>query len=476
MTSSPERRRATRIATIVAAALASVAATAAIASTIQRPPPDAPRARALATGALAMSNSNEARAIFRAANLAPGSSATGTVTITNTGTVPGSLALSPARAQTSGAGGAALLDALWLRIADVTAGLDAPVYHGRLDRLPALALSTLNAGAGRSFLFSAVLPEGGASANDAGDNRFQLASMTVVYDWTLTASATPPPLKVSSAQPSVRQAPCRQCATQPADRHGGRRSDLRQGGADRISGRGGIDCIWAERATTGSTAGPAPINCTAAPTATSSPATQAATASSPASDPISSTPATASPIGATAGPAAIERWWIAATGYGAASGSCGRRGPGRLACERAVQSRRLSCSSSTRRPRPRHRCVAALLRGARVRAARPVAVRRRVQHLPRRAGRRRHARADRQRGPRGALRPRLRLRPFRAAVEDLDELLARLAAAGIEPEKPPYAPGGRDEFRICFVADPDGYRIELIDGDFETPQDPDPEQ
>jgi lactoylglutathione lyase len=59
------------------------------------------------------------------------------------------------------------------------------------------------------------------------------------------------------------------------------------------------------------------------------------------------------------------------------------------------------------------------------------------------------------------------------SVEDLDGLLERLAAAGIEPEKPPYAPGGREEFRICFVADPDGYRIELIDGAFETPQDPD---
>ena len=48
-------------------------------------------------------------------------------------------------------------------------------------------------------------------------------------------------------------------------------------------------------------------------------------------------------------------------------------------------------------------------------------------------------------------------------VEDLDGLLASLAEAGIEPEKPPYAPGGREEYRICFVADPDGYRIELIE-------------
>jgi lactoylglutathione lyase len=61
------------------------------------------------------------------------------------------------------------------------------------------------------------------------------------------------------------------------------------------------------------------------------------------------------------------------------------------------------------------------------------------------------------------------------AVDDLDTLLAALARASIEPEKPPYAPGGREEYRICFVADPDGYRVELIDGGvFPTPQDPDP--
>jgi lactoylglutathione lyase len=57
-------------------------------------------------------------------------------------------------------------------------------------------------------------------------------------------------------------------------------------------------------------------------------------------------------------------------------------------------------------------------------------------------------------------------------VDELDPLLASLAAHGVEPERPPYGPGGRDEYRICFVADPDGYRIELIDRAFATPQDP----
>ena len=46
-------------------------------------------------------------------------------------------------------------------------------------------------------------------------------------------------------------------------------------------------------------------------------------------------------------------------------------------------------------------------------------------------------------------------------VDDLDATLEKLAAEGIEPERPPYrvTQGGS---RICFVRDPDGYRIELI--------------
>ena len=44
-------------------------------------------------------------------------------------------------------------------------------------------------------------------------------------------------------------------------------------------------------------------------------------------------------------------------------------------------------------------------------------------------------------------------------VDDLDGTLSGLADDGIEPEKPPYRPGGRTEGpRIAFVRDPDGYR------------------
>ena len=49
-------------------------------------------------------------------------------------------------------------------------------------------------------------------------------------------------------------------------------------------------------------------------------------------------------------------------------------------------------------------------------------------------------------------------------TSDLDATLADLAEQGIEPEKPPYTvrDGGS---RICFVRDPDQYRVEIIERD-----------
>ncbi len=48
------------------------------------------------------------------------------------------------------------------------------------------------------------------------------------------------------------------------------------------------------------------------------------------------------------------------------------------------------------------------------------------------------------------------------AAGNLDDALERLAGLGIEPERPPYRvnEGGS---RICFVRDPDNYRIEIVE-------------
>jgi lactoylglutathione lyase len=45
---------------------------------------------------------------------------------------------------------------------------------------------------------------------------------------------------------------------------------------------------------------------------------------------------------------------------------------------------------------------------------------------------------------------------------DLDGALSALADQGIEPERPPYRITENGS-RLCFVRDPDGYRIEIIE-------------
>ncbi len=47
-------------------------------------------------------------------------------------------------------------------------------------------------------------------------------------------------------------------------------------------------------------------------------------------------------------------------------------------------------------------------------------------------------------------------------VDNMEEALRRLATMGIEPERPPYSVRAGGSL-ICFVRDPDGYRVELIE-------------
>jgi lactoylglutathione lyase len=46
-------------------------------------------------------------------------------------------------------------------------------------------------------------------------------------------------------------------------------------------------------------------------------------------------------------------------------------------------------------------------------------------------------------------------------VESLEATRADLAAGGIEPEPVGY-PGGPDGPRTCWITDPDGYRVEVV--------------
>ena len=275
------RRGRARTAAVAAGAMALVVTGALAAPPIRDPAAVPPAQQALASGALTMSNSRDGRSIFSASQLAPGGSATGTVTIRNTGSVAGSLVLSPRVAESSGPRGRALLGALRLRIDDVTTAVERDVYSGGLEALPALALDTLGPGGERSYRFSAQLPDGGVSADGAGDNLLQSATMSIAYDWTLTEAAeTPPPppspplrrhrprRRLGRRRPRPRRRasrrwprrlagsvdgtpprPCRrrQIGNKRNNRlvgTGGGDLIYGKGGADRISGLGGVDCLW----------------------------------------------------------------------------------------------------------------------------------------------------------------------------------------------------------------------------------------
>lgn len=48
------------------------------------------------------------------------------------------------------------------------------------------------------------------------------------------------------------------------------------------------------------------------------------------------------------------------------------------------------------------------------------------------------------------------------SVTNLTAILSSLSERGIEPESPPYSVGD-DSSLLCFLRDPDGYRVELIE-------------
>jgi lactoylglutathione lyase len=53
---------------------------------------------------------------------------------------------------------------------------------------------------------------------------------------------------------------------------------------------------------------------------------------------------------------------------------------------------------------------------------------------------------------------------FAISVEDLDAVIARLEAEGIRPIIGPLHPADRPDVRVCFLQDPSGFKVELIDG------------
>jgi hypothetical protein len=151
-------------------------------------------------GSLTLSNDKEGSAILSLGGMRPGDSVTDTVTLGNTGSLDGDLALSTSNlVDTPGGGGGALSGELDLRVRDVTnAGSPATVYDGKLDALSATALGTLAAGASRVYEFRVSFPDAGPGA----ENAYQGSAMSVQFDWTAVNSGPdldPPETTITSA-------------------------------------------------------------------------------------------------------------------------------------------------------------------------------------------------------------------------------------------------------------------------------------
>jgi hypothetical protein len=155
---------------------------------------------------LTLANSKEAAAILSLGGMRPGDSVTDTVTLGNTGTIPGDLTLSTSNLlDAPGSGGGVLSGKLDLRVRDTTnAGSPVTVYNGKIGALTPVGLGSLAAGASRVYEFRVSFPDAGPGA----ENAHQGSSMSIQFDWTAFNpdngnDVDPPQTTINTAPPAV---------------------------------------------------------------------------------------------------------------------------------------------------------------------------------------------------------------------------------------------------------------------------------
>ena len=174
--------RRVQLTGIVARATLALGCSACVAIAVHAPAERPEAALRLVDGSLSISNSKAGSAVLSASNMRPGSRASGSVTITNTGSVRGDFSLSPeALAETPGRGGGVLSAALQLSISDISTPSTAiGVYAGPLGSMPTLALGSFQPGESRTYLFTTELPVNAAASLQGG-------TVTVAYRWNAGA-------------------------------------------------------------------------------------------------------------------------------------------------------------------------------------------------------------------------------------------------------------------------------------------------
>jgi spore coat-associated protein N len=142
-----------------------------------------------ASGTFQITNSRNGQAIFQAQGLSPGRSVSGTVQLSNTGTIAGDLGLEQLDVvDQPGMNGGLLSTAVQLDVQDITGGNLIPVFAGKLASLQTRTLGSIAPGAAHTYRFTASLPDGGTPPSPTGgDNAYAGSALSVRYSWKATA-------------------------------------------------------------------------------------------------------------------------------------------------------------------------------------------------------------------------------------------------------------------------------------------------
>ncbi len=142
-----------------------------------------------ASGTFQITNSRNGQAIFQAQGLSPGRSVSGTVQLSNTGTIAGDLGLEQLDVvDQPGINGGLLSTAVQLDVQDITGGNLIPVFAGKLASLQTRTLGSIAPGAAHTYRFTASLPDGGTPPSPTGgDNAYAGSALSVRYSWKATA-------------------------------------------------------------------------------------------------------------------------------------------------------------------------------------------------------------------------------------------------------------------------------------------------
>jgi spore coat-associated protein N len=156
------------LGTLLAAGAIAIGSGATFTATTQNP------GNAFTTGTLQMTNSNDKAAIFSATNLKPGDTVNGTVTITNSGSLPAKYTLTEKNLTNT----FAQPDLLDITITDITNSSAPTAVKTKADfgTVGTIALGEFKAGEARTYQFSVTL-------DISADNDNQGKSAGAAYTW-----------------------------------------------------------------------------------------------------------------------------------------------------------------------------------------------------------------------------------------------------------------------------------------------------